>query len=227
MLLSPAALPDGFHLVGLTVSELTSANAQQLAATASTSVEPEACRPTADEKFNRGMSSENTAVLGATSASAALTTLTSTRTRDVDADLAASTGPCATTRTAVTAGTMRGAVITTEHTRLDPPELSSSTAGFRGRVGQFRVRAILLLRNRVTTRIADGSSSVAIGYAAYATGLFTSDAATAAPATVQLVVSGNPSTFDSSAPTPPSPMSDDGFVSLFGKALAGVGDTGR
>lgn len=227
MLLSPAALPNGFTATPLTVEDLTAANARQLDIAASATVTPEQCRPVADARFNKSLTAANAAVLAATSATAGLTELASTQTRDVAADIRTSTRDCARTTTSLTTGSLKGAVITTEHVQLDDPALDSSTSGYVGRAGSLRVIDVFVVRSTVVTRIADGSASTSVGLAGYATGRFTFDAADAAPVTVQLTTSGTASDFAAPAQATRAPMSDADFVALFGKALNAAGATGQ
>ncbi|GAB17525.1 hypothetical protein GOEFS_035_00570 [Gordonia effusa NBRC 100432] len=225
MLLSPAALPAGFTSESLTVNDLTAANSQQLTLSAGTEISPQQCRPTADEQFNKALTPVNAAVLGARSLTAGLTEVVSTVTRDVGADIRTSTRDCARTTTSVTAGSMKGAVITTDHVRLDAPAMESSTAGYVGRVGSLRIIDLFVLRSTVSTRIGDGSVSTSVSLAGYATGRFTFDAPDAVPVTVQLTSVGEASDFAKPAGTPRSPMSDDEFVGLFGRAISAAGVT--
>ncbi|MFW0789251.1 hypothetical protein [Gordonia sp. CPCC 205333] len=227
MLLSPAALPTGFTSESLTIDDLTAANAQQLTLSADTAISPQQCRLVADAQFNKALTPANSAVLGARSLSAGLTELVSTVPRDVGADIRTSTRDCARTTTSVTGGSMKGAVITTDHVRLDPPELASSTAGYAGRIGSLRVIDIFVVRSTVSTRLGDGSVSTSVSLAGYATGRFTFDAPDVAPVTVQLTSVGEASDFARPAVSSRAPISDDDFVGLFGKALSAAGDATR
>lgn len=227
MLLSPVALPDGFTTAPLTVDDLTSANARQLDVAAAATVTPAQCRPVADVRFNKSLTPANAAVLGATSVNAGLTEVASTQTRDVVSDIRTSTRDCARTTTVLTTGSLKGAVITTDHVQLDDPAFESSTPGYVGRVGSLRVVDVFVVRSTAVTRIADGTASTSVSLAGYATGRFTFDAADAAPVTVQLTSSSTATEFAAPAPTAIAPMSDAAFVELFGKALNAAGATRR
>lgn len=224
MLLSPAALPTGFTAAQLSVAELVAANAEQLAGASSTVVSPAQCRPVADAKFNAELTPANSAVLAATGLTGSVTELVSTKARDIGADVRTSTRDCATTTTSVSAGSMKGAVITTVHQRLDPPSLDSASSGYVGAAGALQVIEMFAVRSSVTTTIADGSASTSVSLAGYATGRWSFDAPDAPPVTVQLTSVGVASDFAKPAAAPRPPLSDADFIALFGKALTAAGD---
>ncbi|MDY6809074.1 MAG: hypothetical protein SW127_08645 [Actinomycetota bacterium] len=212
LLLATGRLPAGFAPAQLSVSDLVEGNREPIEAAAEADVSPPDCRPTADAELNQEIDAANSAVLAARSSAASLVELVTTAQRDISADIAASTGRCATTTTVIGNGNLRGARIVTRYTELPtPPQARESD----------RLRQSVLLRSDVTTTLPDGTATTQVGFAGYA--LLVPDGDTTdsgAAVTVQLTVSGE----STAASDPPAdarpPMTDAAFGALFDDALS-------
>lgn len=209
LLIDPSGLPPGFGPVSLPITELTESNGSQLAAARSATVVPDRCRPSADADLNHRLSEVNAAVLGARSGAGTLVEVVTTETRDITADITASTGECAHTRTTIRQGSLAGATIDTVFTPLpNPPRADTAT-----------IEQMLTVRSDTTTTLPDGGVATRISYSGYAT--LTRPGVTA-PITVMLTASG--AVTEVAAPPAPAPaarapMQSEDFVTLFGSAV--------
>lgn len=203
----PAALPAGFTVTQLSVPDLVAGNRSAIDSAKTTRIVPPGCAPTADAALNPLLTDANSAVLAARSSAASYVALVTTEDRDVAADRAAMTGPCATTTTTLDAGNLRGTKVLTRFTVLTAPTLGDRDSD---------IEHSLAVRSEVTTTLPDGGVRKQVGFAGYAV--------VTAPrrVSVQLTVSGEASAV--SAPGAPEarasePMSDDGFRDAFAAAL--------
>nr|WP_202422504.1 hypothetical protein [Gordonia sp. SID5947] len=206
LLMAPGELPAGFTPTQLSVTDLVAGNRGPIAAAAKAAVTPPECRPTADADLNPQLDAANSAVLAARGEKGSLVELVSTVRRDIEADIRATTGICATTTTVIGSGNLRGARIVTRYTEVPPP--SSEDDG--------TVQQSSTMRSTVTTTLTDGAVSTQIGFAGYA--IVTGPGG--APVTVQLTVAGE-ATPATKPPAPATqPMTDAEFAASFGDAVS-------
>ncbi|MEP9415192.1 hypothetical protein ABLE92_12705 [Gordonia sp. VNQ95] len=213
LLLDPAGLPAGFTPVQLPVKQLIDANATQLSAAQSTTVTPQQCRPSADADLNHRLTEADTAVLGAQSGFGNLVELVTMQTRDLGADIAATTGACARTETTIRQGNLAGTTIVTVSTVLPQPPLTDHADD---------VEQMHVVESATTTTLPDKGVQTAVSYSGYALLTRPGGVPVRSPATVSLTVSGE--TTDAVRPPAPAPvarppMSREEFVTLFGTAV--------
>ncbi|OZC33842.1 hypothetical protein [Gordonia polyisoprenivorans] len=217
LLLDPSTLPVGFTATELSVPQLVDANSTQLQASDATEITPPQCRPTADAKLNPTLTEANSAVLAAQASFGGLVELVTTQMRDIGADVAAMTGACARTQTMITTGNLAGTSIVTEHSEMATPELGKDAE---------KVEQMLLVKSATTTTLADRSVRTRIDYVGYA---IVARPGGAAPVSVSLTVSGDPTDAVAPPAAPPAaqpPLAEQDFVTLFGSALS-VAAAGR
>jgi len=214
LLLAPSDLPPGFVVTPLSVADLAASNRVAFDDAKTARFAPDFCRPTADATLNDQLRADNSAVLAARRLNTGLVELVTTQRRDLGADLFATSGRCARTETTITKGNLAGTRIVTEYTALP---VSPIDGGLRS--GE---RAVLV-RSTVTTTLPDRGVRTQIGFAGYAL----LNRASSGEVTVQLTVAGEASRA-TNPPTPGlAPLSDAGFVDLFGKALQKVTNSDR
>lgn len=201
LVVEASKLPAGYAPAQFSVTDLVIENESLIAALSGAEVTPEQCRPSADARFNDELTPANSALLAAQGPRGSLVALVSTARRDIVADIAASTGRCASSTTVVTEGNMAGTRVETEFTEMPRPD---------------GVDDALLIRSLTTTTLLDGAASRQLGYAGYAL----VDRHDHEKVTVQVTVAGATSPAADPAGEAVSPMSAEQFSELFDAAIA-------